>query len=175
MSIAQKRKGRGKSAGNPRRGSGGGKLFNQGDLRLIVLRLIAEKPRHGYEIIKAIEDSSMGVYRPSAGAIYPILSYLQDMGYVTVTSSSDGRKIHEITEDGKSFLKSSAPLMETIDSRMNGLRKFREDDQTPQIRRAMDNLKTVLRMRLSNDPMGQEEVHKIVDAIDAASKAIERT
>ncbi len=163
--------------GGLRRGGGsrgGGRLFNQGDLRVVALQLIAEKARHGYEIIKAIEDGTLGVYTPSAGAVYPTLTYLEELGYVSVAASPDGKKLYEITAAGHSFLNSNRELVAAIDARLAGIRKFQDDEPTQQIRRAMDNLKAGLRLRLSRGSFNQEEIRRIVDAIDAAAIAVER-
>src|ERR687883_295107 len=70
-----------------------GRFFAHGDLRLVILHLIAEKPRHGYEIIKAIEERVAGAYSPSPGVIYPGLTLLEELGYVTV-STEGGKKLH---------------------------------------------------------------------------------
>src|SRR5215470_19747201 len=76
-----------------RGGRGGlGRFFAHGDLRLVILSLIAEKPRHGYEIIKAIEDQVGGAYSPSPGVIYPTLTLLEELGYVTVQASDGAKK-----------------------------------------------------------------------------------
>lgn len=149
-------------------------MFNQGDLRLIVLRLISESPRHGYEIIKAIESESMGAYRPSAGAIYPILGHLEELDYIAVSSSSNGKKVHEITTAGTAFLSENEDAIRSMDNRLGRMRKFSDNEQSQQIRRAMDNLKMGLRMRLTREPLGENEIHRIVDAIDAAAVAVER-
>jgi DNA-binding PadR family transcriptional regulator len=80
------------------------RFFAHGDLRLVILRLIAEKPRHGYEIIKEIEERVGGAYSPSPGVIYPTLTLLEEVGYVDVTPGEGARKLHTITEAGRSFL-----------------------------------------------------------------------
>ena len=105
-------------------GGGGGmhsrgpKVFDAGALRYIVLQLIAEKPRHGYEIIKEIEQQIGGGYSPSPGVIYPLLSMLQDQGYVTVTS--DGNKnLHTITAEGRTFLEENRSFVDAIKDRMS--------------------------------------------------------
>ena len=89
---------------HPHRRHGGAfrlsRFFEHGDLRLVALQLIAEKPRHGYEIINAIEEKSGGAYTPSAGAVYPTLTLLQELGHLTVTDGEDGRKLHTLTEEG---------------------------------------------------------------------------
>jgi DNA-binding PadR family transcriptional regulator len=105
-------------------GGGGGerfrgpKLFEAGALKYIVLQLIAEKPRHGYEIIKEIEQQIGVGYSPSPGVIYPLLSMLQDQGYVTVTP--DGTKnLHTITPEGKAFLDENRAFVDAIKERMS--------------------------------------------------------
>src|SRR5689334_24215085 len=88
------------------RGGGwrGGRVFDHGDLRLVILQLIAEKPRHGYELIKAIEEQVAGAYSPSPGVIYPTLTLLEELGYVTVSTGESAKKLHEITAEGRAFL-----------------------------------------------------------------------
>lgn len=92
--------------GGRRGGAGrrGGRMFDQGDLKLVVLRLLAEKPRHGYEIIKALEDQSGGTYSPSPGAVYPTLQLLEELGYARAVDEGGGRKIYEITDAGRAHL-----------------------------------------------------------------------
>jgi DNA-binding PadR family transcriptional regulator len=82
----------------------GGRMFEQGDLKLVILRLLEEKPRHGYEIIKELESRSGGAYSPSPGTVYPTLTMLEDMGYARAVPEEGGKKIYEITEEGKKHL-----------------------------------------------------------------------
>jgi DNA-binding PadR family transcriptional regulator len=83
---------------------GRGRMFEQGDLKLVVLRLLDEKPRHGYEIIKALEEKTNGMYSPSPGAVYPTLTLLEELGYARAVDEGGGRKIYEITEEGRKHL-----------------------------------------------------------------------
>src|SRR6187399_3114290 len=86
-------------AGNPWRGRGGrgGRMFDQGDLKYVILQLLEEKPRHGYEIIKAIEERFGGAYAPSPGTVYPTLTMLEDMGHARVEPEEGGKKVYHIT------------------------------------------------------------------------------
>src|ERR1700732_1421526 len=78
----------------------GGRVFDHGDLRLLILQLVAEKPRHGYELIKAIEEQLGGSYSPSPGVIYPTLTMLEELGYATVAAPSDGgKKLYTVTPE----------------------------------------------------------------------------
>src|SRR5580704_5767171 len=98
-----------------RQGRGGrlGRFFAHGDLRLVILHLIAEKPRYGYEIIKAIEEQVAGAYSPSPGVIYPTLTLLEELGYVTVNAGDGAKKLHEITAEGRAFLDANHRAVDT--------------------------------------------------------------
>lgn len=107
--------GPGRRRGGPFRG---GRMFEQGDLRYVILKLLAEKPRHGYEIIKELEDRSGGAYAPSAGTIYPTLSLLEDLGYASVTVEEGGKKVYAITDEGRRFLDENRGAVEDIFERL---------------------------------------------------------
>jgi len=157
------------------RGGGLGRFFAHGDLRLVILNLIAEKPRHGYEIIKAIEEAVAGTYSPSPGTIYPTLTWLEELGYVTVAPAGDGaKKQHEITEQGRAFLASNQRLLEGLLARMEEAKASKGDGPAPQVVRAMENLKLALSLRLARRPITAEEVDSIAAALDAAATAVER-
>src|ERR1700727_1454991 len=89
--------------GRHRRGRRSGRLFDHGELRLVVLALISERPRHGYEIIKEIEDRVAGTYSPSPGVIYPTLTMLEELGHATV-AESEGKKLYTLTAEGTAYL-----------------------------------------------------------------------
>jgi DNA-binding PadR family transcriptional regulator len=163
----------------PRWGRGGGRgglgrFFAHGDLRLVILALIAEKPRHGYEIIKAIEERVGGAYSPSPGVIYPTLTLLEDLGYVTVTAEDAGsRKSHAITEQGRAFLEANRPALDALLARMDAAGEG--GGPAPQILRAMENLKLALRLRLARGPLSPAEADAVAAALDAAATAVERS
>ena len=98
-------------------GRRGHRLFDYGELRLLALAMIAGQPRHGYELMKAIEDRMGGSYSPSPGVIYPTLSWLEDMGYAAVESEAVGRKRYRITGEGEAFLAANRPAVEALLSR----------------------------------------------------------
>lgn len=163
-----------------RRGGGGrsglGRFFAHGDLRLVILQLIAEKPRHGYEIIKAIEQRVAGAYSPSPGVIYPTLTLLEELGYVTVGSAEEGgRKQHEITAQGQAFLEANRAALDALLARMEAAGQAHGDGPAPQIVRAMENLKLALRLRLARGPLGAEQADAVAAALDVAATTVERT
>ena len=156
--------------------SGLGRFFAHGDLRLVILHLIAEKPRHGYEIIKAIEERVAVAYSPSPGVIYPTLTLLEELGWVTVGASGESaRKLHTITDQGRAFLDANRPTLDALLARMDEAAQARGDGPPPQILRAMENLKLALRLRLSRGPLSAEETDAVAAALDAAATTVERS
>ncbi len=104
--------------GGPGHGGGRGpKMFDAGAMRYVVLQLIAEKPRHGYEIIKELEGRVGGGYAPSPGAIYPLMAMLADMGHVSITADGN-KKLHAITPEGQAFLEENRPMVDALMGRL---------------------------------------------------------
>ena len=91
--------------------------FSRGDLKYVVLSLIKDKPRYGYEVIKALEDKSHGFYAPSPGVVYPTLQMLEEMGYASSTER-DGKKVYTITEEGSKFLAKNIDLADEVHKQM---------------------------------------------------------
>ena len=97
-----------------------GKMLADGDLRVVVLALLTDTPRHGYDIIKALEERSHGVYSPSPGVVYPTLTYLQEIGYVTATADGN-KKVYAITDTGRAYLAENRELADMV---LEGLDRF---------------------------------------------------
>ncbi|HVO13764.1 MAG TPA: PadR family transcriptional regulator [Alphaproteobacteria bacterium] len=157
------------------RGGRLGRVFDQGDLRFVMLRLIAEKPRHGYEIIKAIEEKLGGVYSPSPGVIYPTLTLLEELGYVTVQDSGGGKKLYAVTAEGTAFLDANRAAVDAIFGRMDAVAAAQGGGPAPQILRAMENLKLALRLRLSRGPLSEAQIAAVAAALDGAAQAVEQS
>jgi DNA-binding PadR family transcriptional regulator len=151
-----------------------GRVFDHGDLRFVVLALIAEKPRHGYEIIKAIEESVGGSYSPSPGVIYPTLTMLEELGHATVTESG-GKKLYAATAEGIAHLTANQATVNSVRGRMKEISAAHGGGPAPQIVRAIENLKLALRLRQSRGPLDEEQIRSIAAALDAAAVAIERS
>jgi DNA-binding PadR family transcriptional regulator len=149
------------------------RIFEQGDLRLVLLKLIADQPRHGYELIKAVEDAVGGVYSPSPGVVYPTLTLLEDLGYATVQEQG-GKKLYSITEEGRAHLESQAAAVQALFERIEGLATANRGRRSPQILRAMENLRTALKLRLSAGPLSEDQVQAVAAALDAAARAVEQ-
>ena len=150
------------------------RVFEQGDLRLLLLKLIAEKPRHGYELIKAVEDGVGGAYSPSPGVVYPTLALLEDLGYAQAGEAEGGKKLFSVTPAGEAFLAEQAAALALLAARMEQVSVANRGRNAPQIVRAMENLRTALRLRLSAGPLDEQQVAAVAAALDEAAKAVEQ-
>jgi DNA-binding PadR family transcriptional regulator len=157
------------------RGGFRGRVFENGDLRFVILRLIADKPRYGYEIIKAIEEKLGGSYAPSPGVVYPTLTLLEELGYVTVTTGEGTKKLHTITAAGTAALEAKKAAIDALFERMEQASVHFGRGRAPQIMRAVENFRMALRMKTSQGSLNEEQIRKIADAIDAAAKTIEQS
>ena len=99
--------------GGPGRGRRRTQMFESGEIKFVILRLLREKPRHGYEVIKALEHQMHGCYTPSAGTVYPTLQLLEDEGYVRVVET-DGKKVYHITPEGERYLEEHRDFLDEI-------------------------------------------------------------
>jgi DNA-binding PadR family transcriptional regulator len=156
------------------RGFGGDRerLFDSGELRLVILALVAEKPSHGYEIIKAVEERLSGGYAPSPGVVYPTLTLLEEEGYATVSTSEGSKKLYTVTEQGMEYLKTHQATISAIFGRMEQAGKIFGRGRSPQIMRALMNLKFALKMRANQGNLSTEQTNRIVEAIDSVAKVI---
>lgn len=153
-------------------GSDRERLFDSGELRLVILQLVAEKPSYGYEIIKAIEERLSGGYAPSPGVVYPTLTLLEEEGYATVSSTEGNKKLYTVTEQGREYLKTNEPAIKAIFGRIEQAGKIFGRGRSPQIMRALMNLKLALRMRTGQGNLSAEQIRKVCDAIDTAARTI---
>ncbi|OJW20120.1 MAG: PadR family transcriptional regulator [Rhodospirillales bacterium 69-11] len=147
-------------------------MFDHGELRFVLLHLIAGKPSHGYELIKAIEDRTGGTYSPSPGVVYPNLTMLEELGQAEVTEQ-DGKKLYALTEAGREELRANQAAADAALARMDRAAAARGDGPAPQIVRAMENLRLALRLRLSRGALTQEQVRAVAAALDTAAGAVE--
>ncbi len=157
--------------GGHRMGRGGrlARFLEHGDLRLLVLHLIAEKPRHGYEIIKAVEDLAGGAYTPSPGVIYPTLTLLEELGQVQGTEVG-ARKSYATTEAGAAHLKENQTGVNELLARIAAA----QPREVPAgVIRAMENLRTALRLKAQAREMSADIFRKIADVLDETARRIE--
>jgi len=150
------------------------RVFDHGDLRYVLLQLISEKPRYGYELIKAIEDQFAGTYSPSPGVVYPTLTLLEELGYLRPEIAEGPRKLYAITEEGTAFLAANRELVEAIFARMDEMSRAIGSGPAPEIRRAMHNLEMALSIRLGRGPLEAGQIRTITEALDRVAAEIER-
>lgn len=174
-----------------RHGMGGGdmlragRMLATGDLRLIALALIAEQPRHGYEIIKVLEEKSAGWYSPSPGIVYPTLTYLEEAGHVTAQAEG-AKKLYTITDEGRAHLADNRDFVDAVLERITAFgekvarmrRRFGEDEDErharrmpPLVRAALENLREVAAQSLADDA---DTEAKIVEVLARAAVELKR-
>jgi len=158
-------------------GRGGrlGRFFDHGDLRYVLLGLIAERPRHGYELIKAIEEKFGGMYSPSPGVIYPTLTLLEELGYIRPDSAEGTRKQFVITAEGTAFLADNKAVVDQIFARIAEVARAYAGGPAPEIRRALNNLEAALTIRLGRGPLTADQVRAVTAILDRAASEIEQS
>jgi len=159
-------------------GHGGGRgrrrVFDGTELRLLLLALIGEQPRHGYDLIKAIEERTGGSYAPSPGVIYPTLTMLEDMGHIAEQAAEGAKRLFAITDAGKVEIGEQAELIEALFARLDGLNEeVSAGGGRAPVKRAMVNLAMVLRDRLAQRDR-EDLAHDIAAILDEAARKIER-
>ncbi len=148
------------------------RLFERGDLKYVILDLLKEKPRHGYEIIRALEERSWGFHSPSPGAVYPTLQMLEDMGYVT-SSEQDGKRVYTITDAGRDFLAEQGEKVEGIWGRFPGHWAPPTGSELREIARDMNEMRRLWKLygqALMSDP---EKLKKVREAVAKCRKELQ--
>lgn len=162
--------GRGRPRGGPWRR---GRVFEQGDLKYVVLQLLAEKPRHGYEIIKELEERFGGSYAPSAGTVYPTLALLEDMGYASVTLEEGGKKVYSITPEGAKYLEENRDAVEDIFERIADFGSSIFGEAMGEVNKAFGRLARATYTTAPWHSKDKTAVSAIKDALEEAASKIE--
>ncbi|WP_336965387.1 PadR family transcriptional regulator [Sphingobium aquiterrae] len=150
------------------------RLFGGDELKLMLLNLISVEPRHGYDLIREIEALSGSAYAPSPGVIYPTLTLLTDMGYISEQPGEGSRKLFAITPAGTAFLEENRDTLADAMERLEALAKMSERTDGAPIRRAMQNLAMALRTRLEKEGADADTMLDVAALIDEAASKIER-
>ena len=164
--------------GRPRGRWRGGRMFEQGDLRYVVLRLLEEKPRHGYEIIKALEERFNGTYAPSPGVVYPTLQLLEDLGHARVVPGAEGKKVYEITDAGRAHLAENRDTVDSIFDRIAKIVGHFLDEPMAEVHGAFRRTAKATYARASDsvsDPAVLAEIVRILDRAAAEIEQLTRT
>lgn len=163
--------------GGGRGGRGGGgrrRLFDNETLRLILLKLIADEPRHGYELIRAIEALSGEAYAPSPGVVYPTLTLLSDMDLIAEEPSEGSRKRFAITDAGRAQIEERKAALDLALERLASLAQKAERVDGGPVRRAMHNLRFAIQQRLEKEGADNQTMFDVAALIDEAVTKIER-
>ena len=148
------------------------RFFGHGDLRLVILDILTRSASHGYELIKEIENLTQGNYTPSPGVIYPTLDYLQDQTFITITEEENGRKTITITAEGQRWLDENREQLEQIQVRIKARSVGFQLRKNPQMKRALDNFKAVLDLKVNQGELSDAQLKQIIGVIDRAALEI---
>ena len=149
-------------------------MVRGGELRLVMLFLIAEDPRHGYELIREMEEMTGGSWAPSPGTVYPTLSLLEDEGLIDHVPGDDNRKAYRVTEAGLCEIEDNQEEIERLLRRLGRQAERKEQQAAPDLFRSLGNLAAVLTNRATTGGFDAKARAEIVDMIDALAKRIER-
>lgn len=151
-----------------------GRMFGPGELRLVLLALVAEEARHGYDCIKALEEATHGAYAPSPGVIYPTLQLLVDEGLIIEQASADSRKVYEVTDEGRAELADRKEEIDELLERLGRKAERASAARSSDMMRSLGNLAAVLANAASRGKLSSANRATIVDMIDELARKIER-
>jgi DNA-binding PadR family transcriptional regulator len=150
-------------------------MFDRTELRLALLKLIADEPRHGYDLIKAIEELTSGEYAPSPGVIYPTLQMMVDEGVIAELPDDSSRKVFEATDAGREELAKEEETVSALFERLSQVGEHVHSAPNRQLHRAMENLRNAMRHQREALREGREDMlDKVVEVLDEAARKIER-
>ena len=148
------------------------RVFERGDLKFVILRLVSEKPMHGYEVMQALEEEAGGYYKASPGSVYPTLQMLEDEGYVRC-KEEEGKKIYEITEEGEGYLDDHGDVVDEIFDRIGSFADRFWGKDTRDLSAAFSRLAQSTFEGAFTWEAGPEALKKMADALDRARKEME--
>lgn len=151
---------------------GGGRrqrFFGHGELRLVILHLLTHNASHGYELMKEIETLTQGNYTPSPGVIYPTLDFLQDQQLIVISDEESGRRKIAITAEGLRWLEENQSQLAQIQERIKARNVGYQLRRNPQMKRALENFKAVLDLRVNQGEISATQLKQIIGIIDRAA------
>lgn len=157
-------------SGGPRRRR---RPLGHGELKFAVISLIAESPKHGYELIKAIEEITHGAYAPSPGAMYPTLELLLDQGWIRA-EESDGKKVFHLTEEGEAALEDHAEEAQAVMDKLDALAGSGEASDAPDLRTALRRLNRTVYKRAACGDLDPEKYETVKAALIEAAEKIKK-
>jgi len=150
------------------------RLFDAGDLKLVILKLLAESPSYGYQLMKRMEERLSGGYTPSAGVIYPTLTMLDEEGFASESTSDANKKVYTVTPEGLAYLQQNKERVHEVFDRLKEAGEGFRRRRSPEIMKAFHNLRGAVGARVSRETITSEQIRKIADAINAAAATIDK-
>ncbi|MGB7787159.1 PadR family transcriptional regulator [Methanoregula sp.] len=147
-------------------------MFDAGDVKLVVLKLLSEQPSYGYQLIKTMEQRLAGGYAPSPGVIYPTLTMLEEEGLATV-SSEGSKKVYSVTPEGLEYLQTNDVRVKELFDRLEEAGRGFQQGRSPEIMKAFKNLHGAVMARMLRGNATPEQISKIAEAMNAAAKTID--
>ena len=148
------------------------RLFDAGDLKIVILKLLSEQPRYGYQLMKTMEERLAGGYTPSAGVIYPTLTMLEEEGLAAATVENN-KKVYSLTDEGKAFLQAKETRAAELFKRIDEAGKNFERGRAPELMGAFADLGHAVRARCSRNNVTPKLLQEIAKVIHGAAKAID--
>lgn len=155
-----------------RHGGGRERMFDSGDVKLVILKLLSEQPSYGYQLIKTMEERLAGGYTPSAGVIYPTLTMLEEEGHTTANVEND-KKVYSLTQQGTEFLEANKERINALFERLEEAGQGFERGRSPELMKAFGNLREAVGAKLFRRSLSPEQIQQITEVINAAAKAID--
>ena len=150
------------------------RLFDAGDLKLVILKLLAESPSYGYQLMKRMEERLSGGYTPSAGVIYPTLTMLEEEGFASESTSDANKKVFSVTAEGLAYLEQNKERVLRVFDRLKEAGEGFRRRRSPEIMKAFHNLRGAVEARVSRETITAEQIRKIADAINVAATTIDK-
>ncbi|WP_223797698.1 PadR family transcriptional regulator [Sphingomonas nostoxanthinifaciens] len=149
------------------------RMFDGEELRLVLLALLEEQPRHGYDLIREIEKRTGGAYAPSPGVVYPTLTMLDELGHIDELKEDGARKRFAISDAGRALLAEKRAQVDALLARLSQLGERSARTERVPVKRAMVNLHMALRGVLGQEG-APDRAHEIAAILDEATRQIER-
>ena len=148
------------------------RFFDRGDLKYVILELLRERPRHGYDIIRALEERFRGMYAPSPGTVYPTLQMVKDMGYAT-SQEQDGKRVYTLTEAGRQFLGERGPVVDGINARIGDRWEAEIRDEVKSMMHELQDLGRLFRRQWRGPGIDADQLRRVREVISRAYRDIE--
>lgn len=149
------------------------RLFDAGELKLVILKLLGEQPSYGYQLIKTMEERLAGGYTPSAGVIYPTLTLLEEEGLASSSVADGNKKVYTLTDEGRQFVEANKERIGEVFERIATVEERFKRRRSPELMEAFANLRHAVMGRMWRRNITPEQVTKIAQAINAAAKIVE--